>query len=117
MLLIFLVNYVERNLWGLIMNMKHLLEFRKNMILLTVASVIGMAYTYYSNGGSMDNDGFTIAATLSATFSFWLLVSIAILEYKKRKKSIQPEKTNDSKVSYYEEKEKHKKNKRTKKNK
>ncbi|WP_091995809.1 hypothetical protein [Peptostreptococcus sp. D1] len=99
------------------MNMKHLLEFRKNMILLTVASIIGMAYTYYSNEGSMNNDGFTIAATLSATFSFWLLVSIAILEYKKRKKSIQPEKTNDSKVSYYEEKEKHKKNKKKKKNK
>lgn len=97
--------------------MKNLLEFRKNMILLTVASIVGMAYTYYSNGHSMDNQGFRIASTLSATFAFWLLVSIAILEYKKRKKSIQPEKTNDSKVSYYEEKERHKKNKRKKKNK
>ncbi|MDY5435218.1 hypothetical protein [Peptostreptococcus porci] len=97
--------------------MKNLLEFRKNMILLTVASIVGMAYTYYSNGYSMDNQGFRIASTLSATFAFWLLVSIAILEYKKRKINSNDKNTKNNKKSYYDKKEIHKKNKKKKKNK
>lgn len=90
--------------------MKNLIEFKKNMLLLTVCSILGMGYTYFYNGYNLENRAFRVTAAFSLMFGFWYLVSIAIIKYKTNKKSkgYNVEKTT-TKENYYKEKEKNKK--------
>lgn len=89
--------------------MKNILEFQKNMLILTVSSIIGVIYTYATGG--VENKGFRVAVVFSTIFGVFYVLSTIFVAYKKKKVAKEEalaEKVFDKK-KYYESKEKNKK--------
>lgn len=95
---------------------KQLLDFRKNMAILAVCSFLGMIFTYYTNGRSMESNSFQVASSLTITFSVFLIIShFAIIYIEKKKKEKIEAKRNE--LSKEKSNHPHKKNKKKSKKK
>lgn len=94
--------------------MKHLLDFRRNMLLFIAASAVGAIYTYVTGGNSFNSDSFQMCMIFLLVFTGALVIaqiSIYFLERRNRMKA-EDTKTENKNQFNKQKKKKKKRNKR-----